>query len=397
MIRLAYLVSHPIQYQAPLFRQLAREDDISLDVYFRDDYSTRAYHDDGFGSEIRWDTPLVEGYRHHLVSNWLSNPLTKTIREGRVDVLWVHGYADPFYFSMMLYAKLHGVKVMVRSETTDAFKAPGLLRNVVRRFYFGLLKRLVDAFLAIGTLNRRFFLARGVHPERIFLSPYSVDNGAFHSASEAAKDKLQGLRDELGIEPNAFIILYSSKFIPRKHASDLLSAYSRLIQDSNLTPYLIYIGDGEERVALEARVKDEALSNVRFLGFINQSELPNYYQLCDVFVLPSERENWGLVVNEVMNASKPVIASDQVGSGVDLIEQGVNGYIYPARDIGQLTSALKKILTMNTAVREKMGANSLDKIRKWGIRETIDGFKQAYRSLISSGSVRAPVRRSDST
>ena len=61
-LRLGYLVSHPIQYQAPLLRRIAQEPDIELQVMFGSDFSVRGYRDEGFGAEVAWDVPLLEGY-----------------------------------------------------------------------------------------------------------------------------------------------------------------------------------------------------------------------------------------------------------------------------------------------------------------------------------------------
>ena len=62
MVRLAYVVCHPIQYQAPLLRRIAREPDIDLTVLFGSDFSVRGYQDEGFGVEVAWDVPLLDGY-----------------------------------------------------------------------------------------------------------------------------------------------------------------------------------------------------------------------------------------------------------------------------------------------------------------------------------------------
>src|ERR1700722_11940898 len=108
-VRLAYLVSHPIQYQAPLLARIAREPDIDLTVFFTSDHSVRPYKDSGFGVEFTWDTPLLEGYRSQLLPNFGSapqdvsalSPISRHIRRALTnpdgspafDVLWVHGYA----------------------------------------------------------------------------------------------------------------------------------------------------------------------------------------------------------------------------------------------------------------------------------------------------------------
>ena len=66
-VRLAYLVSHPIQYQAPLLRRIAQEPDIELTVFFGSDFSVRGYRDEGFGVDVKWDVPLLDGYRHEFL------------------------------------------------------------------------------------------------------------------------------------------------------------------------------------------------------------------------------------------------------------------------------------------------------------------------------------------
>ena len=105
---------------------------------------------------------------------------------------------------------------------------------------------------------------------------------------------------------------------------------------------------------------------MRFTGFRNQSELPSFYSLCDVFVLPSLLEPWGLVVNEVMTAGRAVVASDQVGAVFDLIRDGENGYVFPAGDVDALTTSLSNIVS-DSALSERMGQRSLGNYRKLGI------------------------------
>jgi len=102
--RVACLVSHPIQYQAPLFRYLAARPGVELTVFFLSDLSVDAYRDSGFGVDVKWDVPLLDGYRHEFlprVGSWSGlsfwRPWTfglrARLRRGRFDALWVHGYA----------------------------------------------------------------------------------------------------------------------------------------------------------------------------------------------------------------------------------------------------------------------------------------------------------------
>ena len=105
MVKLAVLTSHPIQYQAPLFREIAKQPDIDLKVFFLSDFSIRDYKDAGFGRTIKWDVPLLDGYDHEFLPAYgprekisffrpFNYGLRKRLQEERFDALWVHGYAN---------------------------------------------------------------------------------------------------------------------------------------------------------------------------------------------------------------------------------------------------------------------------------------------------------------
>ena len=204
----------------------------------------------------------------------------------------------------------------------------------------------------------------------------------FQMECKAATPDRERLRHALGLEQQRPIILYASKMTERKRAGDLLEAYIRLSPDSlkEPEPYLLFIGDGEMRSVLERRAAELGRGSIRFLGFKNQTELPAYYDLCDVFVLPSFHEPWGLAINEVMNAAKPVIVSDQVGCAPDLVRHKENGYIFRAGDIDDLCTALQFVLG-DKERSYMMGQKSLEIINGWGFEEDIAGLRKALKML----------------
>jgi glycosyltransferase involved in cell wall biosynthesis len=142
------------------------------------------------------------------------------------------------------------------------------------------------------------------------------------------------------------------------------------------------VGDGEERARLEEQTLSSAFGNdVRFTGFKNQTELPALFALCDVFVLPSVYEPWGLVVNEAMAAARAVIVSDEVGCQSDLVQDGVNGRVFPAGDIDALRASLRDVLSVPGRARE-MGAEGLAIIRKHSFEEDVAGLRQALADVV---------------
>jgi glycosyltransferase involved in cell wall biosynthesis len=146
-----------------------------------------------------------------------------------------------------------------------------------------------------------------------------------------------------------------------------------------LRPYLLIVGDGDERQRLEQQAA--GLPDVRFLGFRNQTELPRYFDLCDVFVLPSRHEPWGLVVNEAMNAARAVVVSDDVGCQEDLIIEGKTGAVFPVGDVRGLAAALARTLAEpGTAAR--MGAAGREHIQRFSFEQDVAGLRQALAECV---------------
>jgi len=394
-VRLAYLVSHPIQYQAPLLRRVAQEPDIDLTVFFGSDFSVRDYKDAGFGVGVKWDVPLLDGYCHEFLPVLRDNanpgalsPLNYGIfsrlrgsrRAPAFDVLWVHGYSSLNTLQGMLAAKSLDIPVLVRAEPWLGDRDRSGPTLAVKQLFFMLLRGLVDGALPIGTLNAEYWRHYMGEDFPLYRMPYAVDNHYFQDRSEEAREGRPALQEELNLDPARPVILFASKLQSRKRCGDLVEAYKDLSPGGKPRPYLVIVGDGEERTALERQVAESRLEGVRFCGFRNQSELPRFFDLATVFVLPSRHEPWGLIVNEVMNAGRAVIVSNDVGCQPDLIEDGVEGCVFPAGDVAALTDALRKVLaTPETAVA--MGQRGLAKVRAWDFEEDVRGLRQAIAEV----------------
>jgi glycosyltransferase involved in cell wall biosynthesis len=396
-VRLAYLVSHPIQYQAPLLRRIALEQEIELTVLFGSDFSVRGYKDRGFGVEVMWDTPLLEGYRSEFLRSWrdtggvspttpISRGLYRRLRNSdgspAFDALWVHGYASVNSLQAILAANALGIPVLLRAESWLADRARSPWTLMAKSLFFRLLGSGIAAVLPIGTVNSDYWTHYFGSNVPQFLMPYAVHNEYFSRLAETAAPREQELRAELGLDPERQVILFASKLQARKHADHLLEAYRNFIEDRTLQerPYLVIVGDGEQRAALEARTLELGLDDVRFAGFRNQSELPRFFQLADVFVLPSRHEPWGLIVNEAMAAGCPVIVSTDVGSHADLITDGIEGCVFPVGNIAALADALHRVFrSPDTAAR--MGQCARNRIRSWSFEEDVQGLRAALAAV----------------
>src|SRR5437870_3996480 len=141
MRRLAYFVSHPIQYQAPLLRLLAGNEGIDPKVFFLSDFSLHAHYEHAFKQTFKWDVPLMEGYEWEVLPLWCIGPSTplrphwpvqglkRRLREGRFDAVWVHGWGHVGLRQAVRAAHSLGLPVLLRGESTsDGATTRGLKR-----------------------------------------------------------------------------------------------------------------------------------------------------------------------------------------------------------------------------------------------------------------------------
>ena len=146
---------------------------------------------------------------------------------------------------------------------------------------------------------------------------------------------------------------------------------------------LIFVGNGALERPLMDYVASHNLKSVHFVGFQTRQDIPKFYAASDVLVLPSFRETWGLVVNEALCFGLPVIVSDQVGSGRDLVRHGSNGFIFPQGDQDVLAEQLAQIAGLPGEERAAMGAKSLDIITEWSQKD-LAGYLKRYLDDIHS-------------
>lgn len=138
----------------------------------------------------------------------------------------------------------------------------------------------------------------------------------------------------------------------------------------------MFVGDGEQRADVERAAAADA--DIRFLGFRDQTELPAFYDLADVFVLASHRELWGLAINEAMNAATAVIASDQCGAAADLIDETRGAVVAPG-DGQALTEALTGVLSDPDRCRA-MGIAAAARVAEWNFDADLAGLRAALAS-----------------
>jgi glycosyltransferase involved in cell wall biosynthesis len=384
-MKLAVLNTHPIQYFAPLYRRLSREPDIDLTVYFCSRQGADEYLDAGFGQRFKWDLSLLDGYEHKFVPNlrrrdavegfWsLINPqIIRELRTNKFDALLVNGHNHATYILAILAARILGIRVLMRCDTHLLLRRPLVKRLIRRAVMTAFYNHLCTFCLPVGTANKEFYLFHNVKETRLFTAPFAVDNEYFVSAVERAQKDETG--KALALPSDKPVILFASKLIARKRPVDLLLAFHG-VKQRGIEGALVFVGSGEQEQILRDYTRHHDLPDVYFLGFRNQSELPEFFAMADIFVLPAENEPWGLILNEVMCAGLPVIVSREVGASADLVRHGENGFLFDSGNVEQLADYLRRLL-INPELRKRMGEASRKIIANWDYEACVQGIRQA--------------------
>lgn len=395
--RLAIFTSHPIQYQAPLFRALAASGRVAPTVYFGSRHGVDVAVDTGFGTAFKWDVPLLDGYESVFLPNTARSPdvsrfpgvrvahADKVIAAGHFDAVLVLGWHTAAHVQVIRAAWKLGLPVILRGDSTlqrtPAHGAFGVARRVLwlptRQHLYEAAFRRVDGFLIVGTRNRDYYRSFGVPDEKLFWAPHGVDNHWFSLDEPTRARSRARRREQLGVSENTVVFASSAKLLPGKRPCDLVDAVADL-RRRGVDAHALFIGDGAERAAVEGRAARAGIRGATTItGFVNQRELPEWYAAADTLVLPSSSETWGLVVNEAMAAGLPVVVSDAVGCAVDLVEEGANGFTYPPGDVRALTDRLAAIASLPAEQRRALGDRSREIVERFSIDVTVAATETA--------------------
>lgn len=349
-MRLGIVVSHPIQYYAPLFRELAKRMDVH--VFYGQKASAEHQVASGFGVGFQWDVDLTSGYAWSVLKNRSPVPSVDTfggcdvpsihleLQEKRIDVLLVAGWYQRVLLQATIAAKRLGLPVLVRGDSQ--LKMPGsTLKRAAKRMAYPVLLRTFDAALYVGQNSRSYYERFKYPKQRLFFSPHCVDTDWF--AARSGYSVRAERRASMGVSPEKKLVLFAGKLVDFKRPLDVIRGTACLRADG-LPAEVIIAGAGPlmEQVAAEAQALAVPLHP---LGFCNQSVMPSIYAAADVLALPSNgRETWGLVCNEALACNTPVVVSDQVGCAPDLAGDNWVGRQFPCGSDFALASALGRTL-----------------------------------------------------
>jgi glycosyltransferase involved in cell wall biosynthesis len=380
MKRLAIITTHPIQYNAPLFKVLSERKVIDIKVFYTMGDVAGEVYDQRFGITRKWDIPLLSGYEYEFVKNTSSKPdsnrfwgvinhgLQQKINAYHPDAVLVLRWSV-FSHLKLMQLKNKGVRLFFRGDSHLLVQTTGVkayLKKWALRFVF----RKTDTAFFVGAANKEYYRAAGLTEQQLLFAPHAVDNK--HFANDAAANETIALqkRRELGIPDDALVFLYAGKFYKIKNLVLLINAFLKV---DNTKIYLLMIGSGEQ----ENLLKQLAAGNQRILfdGFKNQSQMPWVYRMGDVFVLPSISETWGLSVNEAMACGRTVLISKTCGCMPELIKEGETGFAFDTLSETSLIESIKKFSSANQV--KQMGVQAAEHIQKFSLEAVAGVIEKA--------------------
>ncbi len=384
MKRLAIITTHPIQYNSPWFQLLNERGKIQLRVFYTWGKAVlQNKFDPGFGKAIEWDIPLLDGYEYCFVKNISADPgshhfsgidnpgLMNEIERWNPDSILVIGWCFKSHLKLLRYFK--GKKRLLFRGDSNLLDEPAgfSLKKMVRRMFLRWVYHHIDMALYVGTANKEYYLAHGLKDDQLVFAPHAIDNDRFREVPVSNERAAQG------IPPAAVVFIFTGKFEIKKAPVLLLDAFIQLADSST---HLLMVGDGMLEDEIKEKVSLQPVtvsSRIHFLPFQNQLRMPAIYSLGDVLVLPSQGpgETWGLSVNEAMACSKAVLVSDKCGCAADLVEEGINGYVFSSGNRDELVKKMELILS-NRAGLPEMGKRSLEIIDHWRFEKICEAVEQ---------------------
>jgi len=294
--------------------------------------------------------------------------LLSIIRTVKPDIIHTHNLY-PNMYGRLLGKVTPGAKIVIHEHGT------AYLKTKKGRFIDKCLIGFTDVILAVSmSVANSLVDVEGIPPSKITLLPNGVDLNEFNPADIHTKD----IKKSLGISSSSKVVGMVARLHKHKDHETLLYAMSDIIKNG-IEATLVLVGDGPEKENLQKLSKKLAISNnVVFTG--HRRDIPELTASFDVAVLSSKTEGSPVSLFEAMAMGKPVVATS-TGGTVDIVSDGVNGFLVPPCDTISLKKAIVKILKdENLAYRfGTMGKRIVEE--KFSVDKTVQKLENIYKAL----------------
>ena len=381
-IRVGHIAGEPTASRVPQLDLIARRPEIDLTVV----YCARTIQHRMWELEIDHRAVFLDGPT--LRTSWLLQhdyPITPSVwgllQRERFDCLVIGGWSVFGAQLATAWARGHHVPYVLFAESHLGEQRRAWVRGV-KRAIVPRVVRPAAAHLVPGTLAREHEIAYGARPERIWTFPNTVDVDAYVEAAARLAGRRTAIREKLGLDRDAVVVLAVNRLIPVKGVDTLVDAVAAAAGATDVPLQLLAVGEGPEREVILRRAAGRGVNAV-LTGFLQGEALLEAYAAADIFVLLSKRETWGIVVNEAMAFGLPLVLSEGVGAAVDLLLPGENGDLVPVGNAVATGAAIAR-LASDSELRARQGARSRELVGPWGYGPSVDAYVAAVTAAVSA-------------
>ena len=359
-MKVLFTTNFPSPYRVDFFNELGKYCDLTV-AYER----TRALHRDSkwVGSGALHYKEIYLNQKPVGTSQSIGLGIIKTIKNNDFDRVILCGYASPSVILAVAYCRLFKKEYML--EFDGGFnKKDSFFNHLLKKFIFKGSKRMLITCHDTEDYLKTF----GVSADKISYYPFSSLKEADILSAVVPEEEKQALKQELGIcEQRA--VLSVGRFIPGKGFDVLIKAMQYV--DPKVGTYIVGGEPTEEYLQL---CKDVGLSNIHFVSFCKKDELRKWYEACDLLVMPTRSDVWGLVINEAMACGLPVVSSNMCVAAKELLRND-DRFIYECEDYKELSNKINSVLSSDLT---EYGTESLNIIRGY----TIESMASEHLSIL---------------
>ncbi len=341
-------------YRYPLFKKISLDPNVNLTVLFMSKSAkNRRWKivENNLGFKYRVLPKIEFNFQGKDLFTYLINytypfDFIKNMPDVVISAGWLDFSSQAAFFLCKVFRK----KFIIWSESTENEKS---WRRSVTLPLVRTIVKYSDACIAVGTRSKEYLKLLGASESKIFVAYSTVNTSFFNQIGHVTKGEKEKLRKRIGLKTNN-VILYVGQFIKRKGVDYLVDAYQEVKKKFNDVSLLL-VGYGSLKEDLEKRIDNQNINDVFFINHVEPKDMAKIYSLATLFILPSLEETWGLVINEAMAVGLPIVTTDKVGSSVDLVKPGYNGFIVPSADSKALKDSIYKIIKDDTLIKKMSG------------------------------------------
>ena len=361
--RVLFLTNVPSPYRVDFFNELGKLCDLT--VLFEKASSDE--RDDSWKNfKFKNFNGVILKGKSTDVDKSFAPSVMKYLSEKLYDRIIVANMSTPTGMFAIQYMKMNRIPYYIEGD--GAFPKSGKsVREILKKY----LMHGAKGYFSTSEMHDKYYLAYGAEAEIIHRYPFTSLSTGDIDVSFPTSDEKSALRKKLGMSEDK-IVLTVGQMIHRKGFDVLLKAAASLSKEVG-----IYIIGGKPTKEYECFVNEHNLNNVHFVDFMLKPELSEYYRAADLFVLPTREDIWGLVINEAMAHGLPIITTNRCIAGLELVENGKNGYIVNVEDVDMLAERINEIMS-NDALRLQMAEQSIDKISNY----TVDKMAERHMEIL---------------